>query len=189
MHLLARSNRIFVQQNTYFVEFEILGLVRFVDNWPWTSIVHGQNFFLLFHGHCPQYMGIGHKTWTLAMIHGHCPQYMDIVHDTWTILIVKISNFIESEDLTLEFSTEYSKNDRVIIHELAEKFNLKHHSVGKSPNRHIIIGKIGSIIGLSNKRKKIQAETEICTQPIIPYHPKISEIVNDPASQTKRVLR
>jgi hypothetical protein len=114
---------------------------------------------------------------------------MDIVHDTWTILIVKISNFIELEDLTLEFSTEYSKNDRAIIHELAEKFNLKHHSVGKSPYRHIIIGKIGSIIGLSNNRKKIQAETEICTQPIIPYHPKISEIVNDPASQTKRVLR
>ena len=112
-------------------------------------------------------MDIGHKTWTLAIVHGHCPQYMEIVYSiwtffpkkfllniSWTILIVKISNFIELEDLTLEFSTEYSKNYRAIIHELAEKFNLKHHSVGKSPNRHIIIGKIGSIIGLSNNRKK-----------------------------------
>ena len=81
---------------------------------------------------------------------------MDIGHSTWTVFIFKISNFIESEDLTLEFSTEYSKNDRAIIHELAEKFNLKRHSVGKSPYRHIIIG-------LWNKRKKILAETGICT--------------------------
>jgi hypothetical protein len=28
----------------------VLGLVRFVDNWPWTSIVHGQKLSIL-HGH------------------------------------------------------------------------------------------------------------------------------------------
>jgi hypothetical protein len=134
-------------------------------------------------------MDIVHITWTFFSKKIFSQYFMDNVHDTWTILIVKISNFIESEDLTLEFSTEFSKNDRAIIHNLAEKFNLKNHSVGESPNRHIIIGKIGSIIGPSNNRKKIQAETEICTQPFIPNHPKISEIVNDPASQALGVLR
>jgi hypothetical protein len=72
-------------------------------------------------------------SWTLSILHGHFFQKKFLLNISWAILIVKISNFIEPEDLTLEFSTEYSKNDRAFIHELAEKFNLKRHSVGKSP--------------------------------------------------------
>jgi hypothetical protein len=53
------------------------GLVDFVGNWPWTSIVNGQlNFWVISwtlsikHGHCPRHMDIGHVTWTLAITHG-----------------------------------------------------------------------------------------------------------------------
>jgi hypothetical protein len=38
----------------------------------------------------------------------------------------EIYNFIKSEDLTLQFSSEYSKDERAIFHKLAEKLSFKH---------------------------------------------------------------
>ena len=46
------------------------GLVRFVDNCPWTSIVHGQLSML--HGHCPCHIYI---------VHFICPCNMDNIHE------------------------------------------------------------------------------------------------------------
>jgi transposase-like protein len=99
---------------------------------------------------------------------------------------LEITQFIESIDLTLQFPSQYSKDERAIIHEIAEKFSLKHHSFGESPDRYIIIGKIGSIIGTPNSRKIIRAETEIWTQTIIPSDPKITEILSSNQTPLKK---
>jgi transposase-like protein len=107
-------------------------------------------------------------------------------NDSRKILEEKVSDFIKSDDLTFQFSNEYSRQERAIIHELAEKFNLKHHSFGESPNRHIIIGKMGSIIGNPTSKKIIQAETEIFTQPIIPNDPKVQEIIDKNLLEIKK---
>jgi len=55
------------------------GLVRFMDNCPWTSIVHGQKIFF---SDFPYFMDIVHILWTRAIFHGKffqktVPWYMD----------------------------------------------------------------------------------------------------------------
>jgi hypothetical protein len=53
----------------------------------------------------------------------------------------KISYFIKSEDLTLEFPCEYSKDERDITHELVEKF------------KALFLSKLCSTIGTHKSRK------------------------------------
>jgi hypothetical protein len=66
-----------------------LGLVRFMDNWPWKINVYGQKFFLLFHGHFPRHME--NYPWTIDV---HCQ------------LSTKL-NLFEKE--ILNFLTKYSE--------------------------------------------------------------------------------
>ena len=51
----------------------------------------------------------------------------------------QISNFINSNDGYLAFPKSFSKEERCLIHEVAESFNLKHFSTGESPDRQITI--------------------------------------------------
>ena len=44
---------------------KIKGLVDFVDNWPWTSIGHGQ--LAMCCGKCPCLMANIHVTWPMSM--------------------------------------------------------------------------------------------------------------------------
>jgi hypothetical protein len=49
-----------------------------MDNWPWTTIVHGQEiFFSIVHT-------ISHIKWTISPKKNFKYQIMNIVHDTWT---------------------------------------------------------------------------------------------------------
>ena len=51
----AINQLILIQNQSQYIEN--VGLVRFVDNCPWTSTVHGQNNFFL---DCPYFMDIVH---------------------------------------------------------------------------------------------------------------------------------
>ncbi len=53
-----------------FLHIALLVLERFVDDCPWTSIVHGQLSML--HGHCLCYMDIVHVIFTLSILYGQC---------------------------------------------------------------------------------------------------------------------
>jgi hypothetical protein len=53
----------------------------------------------------------------------------------------QISNFIDPNDGYLAFPKSFSKEERCLIHEVAESFNLKHFSTGESPDRQIYISK------------------------------------------------
>ncbi|XP_037947282.1 uncharacterized protein LOC119679155 [Teleopsis dalmanni] len=51
-------------------------------------------------------------------------------------------NYINSDDIReLQFSSDFTKDERVILHEIAGKFPLKSTSYGKGEDRHLIISK------------------------------------------------
>jgi hypothetical protein len=58
-----------------------LGLVDFMDNWPWTSIVHGQ--LAMCYGQCPCNLANVHVLWPMSMCYDQCPCVMANVHVLW----------------------------------------------------------------------------------------------------------
>ena len=111
MHKIKWEIKGFVESNSLFKEKS--GLVRFVDNCPWTSSVHGQ--LSMFHGHCPWNIYIVHILWTMSMLHGqcpwnirvnifrkNCPPNIVIVHISWTIYMKY--KHIKTNNITLKIN-------------------------------------------------------------------------------------
>ncbi|CAF0978825.1 unnamed protein product [Brachionus calyciflorus] len=91
----------------------------------------------------------------------------------------KILKFIESSDEILTL-TKLSKEERKIVHSLAEKNNLKHITKKReTDDRDMIIAKQTAIIGTPNSRKTSQAELVRASQIPIMEHNNVLEILTN----------
>jgi len=76
------------------------------------------------------------------------PEEQERKNEAKRIEIIKtIKEFCENNSTsTYDYPSDLTPNDRRIVHEVAEEFNLKHESVGKGKKRHICLEKkTGSI--------------------------------------------
>lgn len=56
------------------------------------------------------------------------------VHET-------LKSFLSSTDQQIKFSTELTKEDRAVVHEISKRYGLKHRSFGKDKDRYIVVCK------------------------------------------------
>ncbi len=97
------------------LHLENLGLVDFVDNWPWTSIGHGQ--LSMSYGQCPCNMTNVHVTWAMSMKSKkmYCP--WPIVHEidktrkSFTKLFLKYVFLILNKNSVREIKSLYSSQN------------------------------------------------------------------------------
>jgi hypothetical protein len=98
----------------------------------------------------------------------------------------KITIFRNTNDSSLEFPTDLNKKQRSIVHATCEKYSLQHISQGFSPNRKIIVSKIGTIIGKKTTQKEISADLAKISIPNIPNSQHVNDILNAKALTPKR---
>ncbi len=98
----------------------------------------------------------------------------------------KLTVFLNNNDSSLEFPTELNKTQRSIVHAACEKYNLQHISQGFSPNRKIIVSKIGTILGKKTTQKEISADLAKISIPKIPNNQHVTDILNAKALTPKR---
>ena len=103
--------------NTFnFFRYSLKGLVRFVDNCPWTSSVHGQNNFFL---DCPYFMDNVHILWTRTIFDGQF--FQKTVHNTWPIynwicfIHMELSSFGTLLKFSLKLCVEFLGNSLMHI--------------------------------------------------------------------------
>ncbi len=101
-------------------------------------------------------------------------------------ILVELEAFSKSDKMEYRFPATLNKNERYIIHLVAESLNLKHSSEGTSPERILVITKLGHIVGSSVERKTIRETLILNSQPEIPNHQHISDILNAESEKVKR---
>ncbi len=98
----------------------------------------------------------------------------------------KLTIFLNNNDSSLEFPTELNKTQRSIVHAACEKYSLQHISQGFSPNRKLIVSKIGTILGKKTTQKEISADLAKISIPKIPNNQHVTDLLNTKALTPKR---
>jgi hypothetical protein len=71
-------------------------------------------------------------------------------------ILADLEAFLKSDKVEYRFPATLNKNERYIVHLVAESLNLKHHSEGTSPEKILLKTKLENIVGSSVERKTLR---------------------------------